>query len=134
MKKTIATLCVLQLCLAVPCAQAMQIFDFSFNNFSGNTAGPIAGYVSFNEIGDFVSGGAESVVITGVGGHSSLIDFSVPIDVIAEGWSVHFNEFTVASAAITEWNFFAVEPGLKSVLGLGSTGSVEPLFDSTVRE
>ena len=133
MKKTTILLFAAVLCLMTQIAQAVLIFDFSFDNTTGNTAGPITGEIHFNEVTDFTSAAAAKVIITGVGDHTNTT-FMTPFDVITGGWNLQTNSFTVSLGVITDWDFYAVDGSsdvghdFNDLLDLGSKGTYNPEF------
>lgn len=119
---------VVALALAPLGAEASLVFSFSFDGtdlVESDTAGPITGEI--RGLADNVAlQPATEIVVTGVGEHS--VPFSLPFDVIAEGWFVAGNAFSVSGGEIVEWNFVAAEAGL--VLDIGGTGVFPPEFRS----
>jgi len=109
-------------------AQAMLIYDFSFDNVGGgNTAGPITGEI--HGLLDNTAGQtASAVIITGIGDHTRL-SFATPYDVIAESWFISAGSFfTVSAGVITDWDFLAI--GTDEDLDLGSTSLFHPVFNT----
>ena len=101
----------LGLVLGLPlAATASPMFSFSFDNISGDTAGPIAGTFSLPDSG--CSPGpcaATEVTITSVGA-VTLFDHQLPyvIDPAAGVWAVLRNDFILSGAALTLIDFLAV--------------------------
>lgn len=67
------------------------------------------------------------------GDHTNTI-FTTPFDVIAGGWTLLTNSFTVSLGVITDWDFYAVDGpsdvghDFNDLLDLGSKGTYNPEF------
>ena len=97
-----------------PLAQASLIFNFSFDNTLGSVPGPITGQIGGLQNGSQLP--ASELIITGIGSHGKF-GHGLPFDVIAGGWQVFVNSFTVSLAgAITSWSFHASHSDLNGVI------------------
>jgi len=111
--RTVKAFLFLIICNVAPVSLGAPIFSFSFENDTGNTAGPIAGEI-YGLIENGLGQSATGVVITNVGSHNP--PFSLPYDVIANGWGWLENDFDVVNGQITYANFISLNTALETVI------------------
>ena len=116
-------------------ASADLIFSFSWDNSTGNTAGPIEGFI-FGLVDNEPDQRASEITLTNVGGHADSFPYDLPFDVLGGGWLPNPNLFTVEEGEITSWDavFVSGNPGptgapLES-LDFGATGQFQPAFET----
>ncbi|MBO1057127.1 MAG: PEP-CTERM sorting domain-containing protein [Dolichospermum sp. JUN01] len=102
-------------------AQAIQVFNFSFNNTNGPVNGTVSGTLDLpNGDGIFA---ATSLKINSA---PAALGYTQPVDVLSYFTSVFVNDFTVSNGTITSSAFLAQNSSEILALNLapGSVGSV----------
>jgi hypothetical protein len=94
-------------------AQAIQLFNFSFNNVSGPVNGTVSGTLELpNGNGTFA---ATSMKINSA---PAALGYTQPVDVLSYFTSVLNNSFTVSNGTITASSFLALHPTSTFSLGV----------------
>jgi hypothetical protein len=122
-----AVIVCLSLLASARTAVADLIFEFSFDNATGDTAGPIAGTI-FGLVDNQSDQAATEIRLTSVGGH--VVPFQLPLDILAGGWLPNPNSFSVLDRKITEWDAFFISPTNRESLDFGVTGQFESAFET----
>jgi PEP-CTERM motif len=113
---------------AVPgTTRADEIFDFSFTNSTGNTAGTVTGTIDFAITGDATNVAASDVTITSYPSAWGNIG-TTPVDVFGMPIS---NSFTVSGGEITAADFFSKFAYMPDGGGLMLKTTSGELYDST---
>ncbi len=130
----------LGLILASP-AKATLIFDFSFENVTGDTAGPITGRI-FGLVDNLSDQNPTKIVLTGVGDHPDP-EGGLPVELNIG----QFDRFSVVDMVITSYSITVdptmggcfvsgqsgIEPGcVRALLRVSSASTLADIYTSTV--